>query len=124
MVLQDYRDLPPFELIAMDVGSMPTSPQGNCCFLMVVDMSTKLCSMIALPHQQAPLIRAALWKCWFGNFGVPKRLLSDQGENMDGNVIRDLCKELGIKIISLSSGGQRVSRESYRYSEVQVKCSV
>ena len=28
---------------------------------------------------------------------MPKRLLSDQGKNMDGNVIRDLCKELGIK---------------------------
>ena len=50
-----------------------------------------------MPHQQAPLIKAALWKIWFGVYGIPRQLLSDQAKNMDGKVITNLCKEHAIR---------------------------
>ena len=56
----------------MDVGCMPNSQRGNKCFLLVVDHSSKFCSAIALPHQQGPLIKSALWKTWLGVYGMPK----------------------------------------------------
>ena len=61
LVIRDDK-IKPWEIIAMDVGSMPNSQRGNKCFLLVVDHSSKFCSAIALPHQQGPLIKSALWK--------------------------------------------------------------
>ena len=81
----------------MDVGTMPESSRNNKYFLLVVDHSSKFCSAIPMPHQQSPLIKAALWKIWFGVYGIPRQLLSDQAKNMDGKVITDLCKELVIR---------------------------
>ena len=96
LVIRDDK-IKPWEIIAMDVGSMPNSQRGNKCFLLVVDHSSKFCSAIALPHQQGPLIKSALWKTWLGVYGMPKKLLSDQAKNMDGAVINQLCTELKIQ---------------------------
>ena len=38
-----------------------------------------------------------LWNRWIALNGCPFYLLSDQGSNVDGATIRDLCKELGIE---------------------------
>ena len=40
-----------------------------------------------------------LWPNRFSYFGVLKSLLSDQGPNVDGKVLRDLCKKLNISKI-------------------------
>ena len=50
LVIRDVK-MKPWEIIAMDVGSMPNSQRGNKYFLLVVDYSSKFCSAIALPHQ-------------------------------------------------------------------------
>ena len=70
----------PREKISMDIGSMPTSPRGNGCFLLVVDLCTKFITATALPNQTAPLLEAALWNKWLAIFGIPSSLLSDQGK--------------------------------------------
>ena len=93
----DFPEYKPWETIAMDVGSMPISSRGNIHFLLIVDMSSKFTAAIPLPHQRSGLIKAALWKAWFGVFGAPKTLLSDQAKNMDGETIKQLCRELRIK---------------------------
>ena len=59
LVLQDI-EVGPWEVIAMDVGTMPVSPRGNVHFLAIVDYLSKFGNAIALPHQQAPLIKGAL----------------------------------------------------------------
>ena len=93
----DVPEYKPWETIAMDVGTMPISSRGNVHFLLIVDMCSKFTAAIPLPHQRAELIKAALWKAWFGIFGMPRVLLSDQAKNMDGETIKKLCKELLIK---------------------------
>ena len=86
----------PRESVSMDVGSMPMSPRGMCCFLLIVDLATKFVSVAALGNQQADTLKNALWDKWFSIFGIPVKLRSDQGKNVDGNVINDLCKYLAI----------------------------
>ena len=102
--VQDHREVEElFEMIAIDIASMPTSRRGNCCFLLVIDMFSKLMTAVALPNAHADTIVDALWYRWFGYFGMPRFLQSDQGSNVDGKTVRELCKELAIKKLRSSS---------------------
>ena len=77
---------------------MPRSDRGKVYFLQI-DANTKFAATAAISDQQAKTIKKVLWPKWFTYFGIPKSLLSDQGPNIDGKVIRDLCKKLNISKI-------------------------
>ena len=87
----------PREVLSIDLATMPLSDQNNRYFLIMVDMATKFAASSALKDQTAPSISQALWDHWFSKFGLPSILLSDQGQNVDGEVIQRLCKILKIE---------------------------
>ena len=86
----------PRERLCIDIACMPQSNRGKSYILQMIDANSKFVATAALTNQQADTIRATLWPKWFSYFGIPRTLLSDQGKNVDGNVIRDLCKKLNI----------------------------
>ena len=90
-------------MISMDLASMPVSRRGNGSFLLVTDIFTKLMTAIALANTRAETIVDALWCRWFGYYGLPKLLQSDQGDNVDGTKVRQLCEELAIKKLQFSA---------------------
>ena len=49
-----------------------------------------------MEDETANSIRKASWSKWIPFFGIPTDLHSDQSHNVDGEVIRELCKWLGI----------------------------
>ena len=89
------------ERLCIDIACMPRSNKGNVCFLQMLDANTKFVTTVALADQQAETIKEELWPKWFAYFGIPNSLLSDQGPNVDGRVIRELCKQL--KILKMHS---------------------
>ena len=95
--MQVMENPKPREAIAIDLGSLPNTPRGNVCFLVIVDLGTKMVSILPLPNQEAAVIKLALWKGYIGIYGVPKVLVSDQGPNVDGKVIRQICDELNME---------------------------
>ena len=102
--VQDHREVEKiFEMISMDLASMPVSRRGNGSFLLVTDIFTKLMTAIPLTNSRAETIVDALWCRWFGYYGLPKLLQSDQGSNVDGTKVRQLCEELAIKKLRSSA---------------------
>ena len=87
----------PREVLSIDIATMPWSGLGNRYFLVMVDMHTKFAAVAPLKDQTAPQIAQALWQHWFSKFGLPSILISDQGRNVNGNVVRKLCNELRIE---------------------------
>lgn len=93
----DMNKVEPRESIAIDIASMPISPRGNLAFLLIVDLATKFVSVAILACTKAHFIETGLWSKWFSIFGIPKKLRSDQGQNVDGKVIRRMCDSLEIQ---------------------------
>ena len=89
-------------MLAIDIGSFPVSKRGNNCFLMMLDSNTKFMAVSAMKGQKADVVKSALWDKWYPYFGIPEELCSDQGKNVDGEVIRKLCEDLNIKKIRSS----------------------
>ena len=102
--VQDHREITrPFQMIAIDLASMPGSVKGSECFLVVVDNYSKMTVAAALPDQRSETIISCLWKNWFSYYGIPEFLQSDQGRNVDGSAIRSLCENLGISKLRSSA---------------------
>ena len=96
------KKVQPCEKLGIDIASMPTSTRGKVCILQMIDAATKFVATAALSDQQAKTIKDCLWPKWFSYFGIPSIILSDQGQNVDGNVIRNLCRQLNIRKIHSS----------------------
>ena len=86
----------PRKAISIDIASMPMSNRGNICFLVIVDNATRFTATAVMENQKAETIKYALWDKWFSVFGVPESIRSDQGSNVDGNVINEMCEQLKI----------------------------
>ena len=87
----------PRSVISADVATLPWSEGGYRYMLVIVDLFSKFAEVIAMRDQSAKSICDALETGWFYRHGIPRVLLTDQGKNVDGKAVRDLCEQLGIE---------------------------
>jgi len=64
--------------------------------LTCVDASTEWAEAFPLCSKEAEPIAKVLIKQIFCRFGSPVSLLSDQGKELDGNIMKHVCRMLGI----------------------------
>lgn len=85
------------QAVAMDIATMPWSADGHRYLLVVVDLFAKFVELIPMADQTATSVVTAFRNEWIYRHGAPRVLVSDQGRNVDGGVVRVLCAELGIQ---------------------------
>ena len=87
----------PLERVHIDIlGPLTPTTRGNKYILMLVDQFTKWTECYPLPNQSAELVAKTMVDGFFSRFGCPFDLHSDQGKNLDGNLMRALCDLLQI----------------------------
>ena len=87
----------PMQLISIDIAFMPVDNDGYRYILLVGDTFSKFINGIPLREQTAPAIVKAFTENWLYTHGNPNYLLSDQGSNVDGDVMREFCDTFGIE---------------------------
>ena len=87
----------PTEFITIDIAYMPKDSSGYRYFLLIGDIYSKFIHAVPLRDQEALSISKSLEESWLNFHGIPFHLLSDQGSNVDGEVIHSLCEEFGIE---------------------------
>ena len=87
----------PLEFVSIDVAHLPTTKNGFKSILLIGDVFSKYIEAVPMVDQRAETIRDALWSKWITRFGCPLYILSDQGSNVDGGVIRALCDDFKIQ---------------------------
>ncbi len=92
----------PFESVAVDlVGPLPKG-KGGCRFLLTyVCMATRWPEAIPLRSITARSVAEGLWSI-FSRTAIPEQLLSDQGAQFCGRVVRQLCELLGVEKLRTS----------------------
>ena len=95
----------PFNTIAMDIlGPFHESRQGNRYIIVIIDYFTKWVECFALPTQSTADIALKLVEEVICRHGSPKRILTDQGTNLDGaQLAKDIYKLLRTKKIRTSA---------------------
>jgi transposase InsO family protein len=89
-----------FETLAVDVLEItPPSPTGLTKVLVMIDIFTRFAWAVAIPDEKAETIAACILREWIARFGVPERLLTDNGKPFVSSLMRALCDKLGIQKI-------------------------
>ena len=86
-----------FDFLAMDLLSMPTSVEGSCYCLVVMDYYSRYAFTSPLGTKSADAVAAALVKHVFMLEGPPCRLLSDNGGEFRNELMAAICRSLGIQ---------------------------
>jgi len=87
----------PYEQWYIDLtGPHPRSQRGHVYILTCVDAFSKWAEAFPLRSKEDEPIAKVLVEQVFCRFGTPVSLLSDQGKEMDGNIMKHVCRKLGI----------------------------
>ena len=82
----------PMGFISIDIAYMPPDQRGSKYFLLTGDIFSKYIQAVPLKDQTATDIADALLSHWIYIHGATCFLLSDQGSNVDGTVIKKICR--------------------------------
>ena len=86
-----------WERISMDImGLLPKSNSGNLYISVIGDYFTKWTESYALKDHTGQTIADVLVNQWICRFGVPQRIHTDQGRDLESNLIHEMCQLLGI----------------------------
>ncbi len=90
----------PFQFIGIDFsGPFPVTPQGNKYVLAITDYFSKWVVAIPLPSQTAQVTAEALYEHYICIYGIPIRILSDQGTHFNNQLMSAFTKVLGCQHI-------------------------
>jgi hypothetical protein len=93
----------PWETISLDItGPHPRSCQGFTYILTVQDHFTKWAEAIPLRNHTAPVVASALFNHVLIRFGMPLRILSDQGAEFQSELFQELCRHMTIDKVRTS----------------------
>ena len=88
----------PMELVHMDYLTIEFNKQDiDVNILVVIDHFTRLAHAFVTPTQTASVVAKTLWGNFFMYYGVPEKILSDQGRNFESSMINGLCQLTGVK---------------------------
>ncbi len=92
----------PFESVAIDlVGPLPKG-KGGCRYLLTcVCLATRWPEAVPLRSVTAKSVAEGLWTV-FSRTSIPERILSDQGAQFCGRLMKELCELMGVERVRTS----------------------
>ena len=85
------------QFISIDIATRPVDDDSYRYFLLIGDIFSKFIDTAPLIDHTATSVLNALSTRWILVHGAPLYLLSDQGSNVDGSLIRAICDAFGIE---------------------------
>ena len=68
----------------------------------MTDHFTRLAQAFVTSSQTASVVAKTLWDKFFMYYGIPEKILSDQGKNFESSLIAELCKLTGVKKLRMT----------------------
>ena len=87
--------LAPNDLVHMDLEGPVKTRQGKQYILIIIDAMTKHATLRLIPNKKAPAIAREMYR-YSCLYGVPKRMVSDNGLEFNNELEAETCRLLGI----------------------------
>ena len=83
----------PMELVHMDCLTIESGKSDkDVNVLVITDHFTFYAQAFIIRSQTVNVVANTLWECFFSHYGLPEKMLSDQGQNFESKLIRELCQ--------------------------------
>ena len=88
----------PMELVHMDYLTIEAMEGGKDIHILVItDHFTRYAQAIATSLQTAKCTAQNLWDKFIVHYGLPEKILTDQGHNFESNLLKALCEIAQVK---------------------------
>ena len=94
---QNWAEHFPRQAIALDLATMVISKEGYKYIMLITDGMSKFVELCPLRNITANSVVKQVRREWIARHGAPETLLTDQGQQVDGNEVRQLCEDYNIK---------------------------
>ena len=84
--------------IAMDLKQV-----NGCQILHMIDLATRYSQARVIPNKRKETIVEAIIKGWVNTFGVPDRILSDNGGEFNNRDVQDMAENLNTEILTTAA---------------------
>jgi hypothetical protein len=111
-----------FEIVGIDVCTVrPVSKKGNSKILVVSDLFTKFVMAWAIPNETTIVVVQTLLDRWLTIFGLPEKILSDNGPNFRSNLFQAVCRRLGIQKVYTTPYHPQTNGQVERFNRTVVQ---
>lgn len=93
---QQWENNEPGQAIALDLATLTPSYDGFKYIMLITDGMSKFTELCPLRNMTATSVVKNIERNWIARHGIPSTLLTDQGTQVDGVEIRDMCEKYGI----------------------------
>jgi transposase InsO family protein len=111
----------PCEFVAMDIVKLPTTSAGHTCALVLGDIFTRFFVVVPMKTQTAEETAKAILERWIGPFGVPEKMLSDQGGNFSSQLMTNTLELLKIRKLWTTSYHPQANGMVERFNRTLIK---
>ena len=88
----------PLQVVCVDImGPLPETEEGSKYVLVAVDYFTRWVEAYGIPNQEATTVGRKLVDEMFCRFSPPEQLHSDQGRQFESELVKEICKLLGVR---------------------------
>ena len=101
----ELRATEPWETVSIDfITDLPATRDGNKHLLVCCDHFTRWVETFPLPDMKATTVASVLVNELFSRFGCSKNLHSDCAANFRGELMKELCRLMGVRKTFTTSG--------------------
>ncbi|KAL7868371.1 hypothetical protein SRHO_G00097550 [Serrasalmus rhombeus] len=95
--LQSVHANCPFQSIAADITELPITSKGHRYVLVIMDYFTRYINLFPLKDQRAITVAQCIFEEYIRHHGIPETIHTDQGRQFDSDLMKQLCRMLGIE---------------------------
>ena len=119
-----YEKIQNFEVVCVDLVSLPSSRSMNY-LLTMIDLKSRLLSAIPISNVSASNVASIFFKEWICRYGPPAIIPSDQGQQFTSQLLNCLCENYSIRATKSSiyhPKGNSVIERAHRTLKDRLRC--
>ena len=117
-LLEPIISTSPFELLGLDIkGPFKNSKNGYKYVLVCIDHFTSWVEAAPMKTITAKEVVEVFFKIVIARHGCPKKILTDQGRQLVGNVFKDLCDLFNIEKIETTAYHQQANGKTEKFNK-------
>ena len=111
----------PLELIHMDYLKIESNQSDkDMHILIVMGHFTRFAQEFITPNETTPVIARTLWDQYFMKYGIPEKIINDQGRNFESKLIAELCNLARIQKLCTSPYRPQINGQCERFNSTLI----
>ena len=110
----------PLELVHLDYLCLEPGKGLEENVLVITDHFTRYAQAYVTKTQTTQMTAKTLWDKFIVHYGLPKKILMDQGHNFESQLVADLCKLMGTQKVQTSPYHPQTNGQCERFNSTLI----